>query len=290
MKMRILAGLVVIGLVVGLSLAVAVANGMLGSGDAPAPTPLGEQAAITADAVESHPAPNAPAATGLGATAMEQAAKDKKYLFAVFWRNEDEQTAAMKEVVSATVSTMPDRAASVAVHVADRAESSLVEKFGLNRAPMPLVLAIAPSGAVTGGFPNRCEKEDLLGAFVSPAAEQTMKALQDGNVVLLCVQNQSTKQNDEALKGVNAFQSDPRFRTASMRVMLDPKDAAEVSFLSDLQVDSDTETAKTLVLVPPGSIVASLDGATTKEDVLAALRSAPGCGPGGCGPSGCGPR
>ncbi len=287
--MRILAGLVVIGLVVGLSLAVA--NGMLGSGDTPASTPLGEQAAITADAVESDPAPNAPAATGLGATAMEQAAKDKKYLFAVFWRNEDEQTAAMKEVVSATVATMPDRAASVAVHVTDRAESALVEKFGLNRAPMPLVLAIAPSGAVTGGFPNRCEQEDLLGAFVSPAAEQTMKSLQDGNVVLLCVQNQSTQQNKEALSGVAEFQSDPRFRAKTTRVMLDPKDSVEASFLSDLQVAPDVAVATTMLLVPPGSIVASLQGATTKEDFLAALRSAPACSPGGgCGPSGCGPR
>ncbi len=288
MKMRILAGLVVIGLVVGLSLAVA--NGMLGSGDAPAPTPLGEQAAITADAVEGHPAPITPANTGLGAPAIEQAAKDKKYLFAVFWRNEDEQTAAMKQVVSATVATMPERAASVAVHVADPAESALVEKFGLNRAPMPLVLAIAPSGAVTGGFPKKCDEEDLRGAFASPCAEQTMKALQDGNVVLLCVQNQSTKQNSEALKGVDAFQSDPRFRAASTRVMLDPKDAAEASFLGDLQVAPDVTVATTLVLVPPGSIVVSVDGATTKEDLLAGLRSAPSCGPGGCGPGGCGPK
>ncbi len=289
MKKRIVAGVVVVGLVVGLSLAVA--NGMLKPGDGTAPAPQGEQAAIPDGAMGTKTKPEASAAsTGLGLPAMEQAAKDKKYLFAVFWRNEDNETDAMKQVVSATVATMPERAALVAVHVADPAESALVEKFGLNRAPMPLVLAIAPSGAVTGGFPEKCDEEDLRGAFVSPCAEQTMKALQEGNVVLLCVQNKSTKQNDEALKGVNAFRSDPRFRTASTRVMLDPKDSAEASFLGDLKVDPKAEVATTLVLVPPGSIVASLDGATTKEDLLAALRSAPTCGPGGCGPGGCGPR
>ena len=294
MKKRLLAGVVVVGLVAGLS--VALASGMFGLGNGGGGTdraPQGEQAETPAapTETEAETKPEAPAiATGLGAPAMEQAAKDKKYLFAVFWRSENEQTDAMKQVVSEAVAKMPERAVSVAVQVTDPAESALVEKFGLNRAPMPLLLAIAPSGAVTGGYPNRCNEKDLLDAFVSPAAEQTMKALQDGKVVLLCVQNQSTQQNDEARKGVDAFQGDPRFRTASTRVMLDPKDGAEASFLSDLQVDPDVPVATTLLLVPPGSVVASLEGATTKEDFLAALRSAPACGPGGCGPGGCGPR
>lgn len=291
MKERLVAGIVVAGLVAGLS--VALASGMLGfgngDGSATDRAPRGEVVKTPAAATETE-AETPAIATGLGAPAMEQAAKDKKYLFAVLWRSENEQTDAMKQVVSATVARMPERAVSVAVQITDPAESALVEKFGLNRAPMPLLLAIAPSGAVTGGYPNRCDEKDLLDAFVSPAAEQTMKALQDGKVVLLCVQNQSTQQNEEARKGVDAFQGDPRFRTASTRVMLDPKDGAEASFLSDLQVDPDIAVATTLLLVPPGSIVASLEGATTKEDFLAALRSAPACGPGGCGPGGCGPR
>ncbi len=293
MKKRFVAGVVVVCLVVGLS--VALASGMLGlgngDGDGAGRDSQGERAETPAAGMGAEGTPEASAAaTGEGATAMAEAAKDNKYLFAVFYRSENEQTDAMKEVVSATVAKMPDRATSVAVQVTDPAESALVEKFGLNRAPMPLLLAIAPSGAVTGGYPSRCDEKDLLDAFVSPAAEKTMKALQDGKLVLLCVQNPSTQENEEALMGVDAFRSDARFRTASERVMLDPKDAAEASFLSDLQVDPDVAVATTLLLVPPGSILASLDGATTKEDFLAALRSAPACGPGGCGPSGCGPR
>ncbi len=294
MKKQIVAGVVVGGLVVGLS--VALASGMFGFGNGGGSgtdrAPQGERAETPAVATETETEtkPEVPSATGVGMPAVEQAAKDKKYLFAVFWRSENEQTNAMKQVVSEAVAKMPERAVSVAVQVTDPAELALVEKFGLNRAPMPLVLAIAPSGAVTGGYPNQCDEKDLQNAFVSPAAEQTMKALQDGKLVLLCVQNSLTQQNEEARKGVDAFQGDPRYRTASTRVMLDPKDAAEASFLSDLQVDPDVAVATTLVLVPPGSIIASLEGATTKEDLLAALRSAPACGPGGCGPSGCGPR
>ncbi len=288
MKKQIVAGVVVLGLVVGLC--VALASGMfrfgIGDGRGTDRAPHPEQARAPA-AAETETKPEAPAAaTGVGVPAMAQAAEEKKYLFAVFWQSEDEQTDAMKQVVSEAVAKMPERAASVAVQITDPRESALVERFGLNRAPMPLVLAIAPSGAVTGGYPNRCDEKDLLGAFVSPAAEHTMKALQDGKLVLLCDQNSSTQQNEEAMQGVDAFLDDPRFGAATTRVILDPADGAEASFLSDLQVDSDTETATTLVLVPPGSIVASLDGATTKGDFLAALRS----GLRGCGPIGCGPR
>ena len=292
MKKRIVVGIVAVGLIVGLSLALA--NGMLGSGNTSNHRPQAEQtpapvAASDAGASEPQPEtrPEAPAvAAGLAEAAMEQAAKENKYLFAVFWQSEDEQSDSMKQVVSEAVAKMPERAVSVAVPVTDPAESALVEKFGLHRAPMPLVLAIAPSGAVTGGFPRHCTEEDLLDAFVSPAAEQTMKALQDEKLVLLCVQNSSTQQNEEAMRGVDAFLDDPRFGAATTRVILDPTDGAEAPFLSDLQIDPGQEVAKTLMLVPPGSIVASLEGATTKEDFLAALRS----GLRGCGPMGCGPR
>ncbi len=297
MRKRLVAGIVVVGLLAGLSLVLA--NGMLGSGNASnrgpqqaeqTPAPLAASGAGASEPqpeVQPEPQSEAPAvAAGVAEAAMEQAAKENKYLFAVFWQSEDEQTNSMKQVVSEAVAKMPERAASVAVQVTDPAESAVVEKFGLNRAPMPLVLAIAPSGTVTGGFPRHCNEEDLLDAFVSPAAEQTMKALQDGKLVLLCVQNSSTQQNEEAMRGVDAFLDDPRFGAATTRVLLDPTDGAEASFLSDLQIDPDHEVAQTLMLVPPGSIVASVEGATAKEDFLAALRS----GLRGCGPMGCGPR
>ncbi len=284
MKKRILGGVVAMALVAGLSLALANAMFLSGNGTDHAQ----EDAQEAQDAASPIPAAETGAGVaargGLGFPAMEQAAEDGKYLFAVFWRDEDDQTATMQQVVAEAVTKMPDRAASVAVRVTDPAEAALIDKFGLNRAPMPLVLAIAPSGAVTGGFPSECNEEDLLGAFASPGTEQTIKALQDGKLVLLCLQGPSTQQNDEALKGVNDFQADSRFANTTQRVIVDPADTAEASFLQDLRVDASTDVAMTLVLVPPGSIAAVLEGGTTKEDFLAALRNATphSCGPGGC--------
>jgi hypothetical protein len=155
---------------------------------------------------------------------------------------------------------------------------------------MPLVLALAPNGAVTGGFPGQFDEQDLLGAFASPCTEQCMKRLQEGKLVLLCVQNADTESNDAALKGVRDFKADERFGHATAIVTLDPTDPAEFEFLADLQIDPNSPEANTVFLVPPGAPIAMFQGATSKEELIANLeRASTACGPGGCGPGGCGP-
>lgn len=244
------------------------------------------------EAVES-PAPTAVTSSepGVGMAALQEAAQNNKYLFAFFWKAEDSQTLAMRKIFDETMRGLEDRADAVAVCITDAAERDIVSKFQLTRAPMPLVLALAPNGAITGGFPSKFSELDLLNAFASPTLERCMKALQDGKLVLLCAQNESTTANTEALAGVRAFESDARFSAATEVVMLDPRDSAEASFLNDLKIDSGIAQAVTALLVPPGSVVAEFQGATTKEELMAALQNAGSCGPGGaCGPGGCAPQ
>lgn len=228
--------------------------------------------------------------TGNGIAAMEQASQAGKYLFAFFWKDESGETSAARAVFESATKQAADRAQAVQVRVSDPAEKSIVEKFGLDRAPMPLVLAIAPNGAILGGFPQKFTEEDLLNSFGSPCTEQCMKGLQDGNPVLLCVQNKGTAGKDEALKGVREFAADSRYASATQVVMLDPADPAEHPFLADLQIDPKSPEAVTAFLVPPGSVIAEFKGATSKDELIAALEKAnTACGPGGCGPGGCGP-
>ena len=232
-----------------------------------------------------------PLGTSGGMAAMEKAAEAKKYLFALFRKEEDSQTSAMRAVLEEVIEEVADRADSVEVNVAASSERAIVDKFGLDRAPMPLILAIAPNGAITGGFPTEVEKQKLLDAFASPGTEKCMKQLQDNRLVFLCVQNGNTKSNDEALKGVREFKADARFAQATEIVMLDPTDTAEAGFLKDLQVDPKTETAVTVFLAPPGMSVAMYEGATNKDELVATLQKASSaCGPGGCGPGGCPPQ
>ena len=157
---------------------------------------------------------------------------------------------------------------------------------------MPLVLAMAPNGAITGGFPTKFEERQLVGAFATPATEKVMKNLQDGKLVFVCVQNGKTKSNDAAMRGVRDFKADARFARATEIVMLDPTDSAEASFLADIKVDPETEEARTVFLAPPGSAIADFRGATDKAELAAAFQKASsGCCSGGCcGSGGCCPK
>ncbi|HUT94590.1 MAG TPA: hypothetical protein VMY37_34360 [Thermoguttaceae bacterium] len=226
-----------------------------------------------------------------GMAAMEKAAEAKKYLFALFRKEEDGQTAAMRSVLQEAMKEVADRADSVEVSVSAASERAIVDKFDLDRAPMPLILAIAPNGAVTGGFPTKVEKQELLKAFASPCTEKCMKQLQENRLVFLCVQNGTTESKDAAMEGVRQFKADARFAQATEIVMLDPTDAAEADFLKDLQIDPKTEVAVTVFLAPPGMPVARYEGATSKDEIVATLQKASSaCGPGGCGPGGCPPQ
>ena len=252
------------------------------------------EAANTASSVAAQPAQMADAAdaSGPGMAAVADAAQANKYLFVFFWKREDEQTAAMKRVFEEAMKKTTDRAQSAVVCIADPVEKGIVAKFELQRAPMPLVLVLAPNGAITGGFPTKFEKQQLLGAFATPGTETVMKQLQDAKLVFVCVQNDKTKSNDAAMRGVRDFKADARFASATEIVTLDPADPAETSFMADLKIDPQTKEAVTVFLVPPGSAIAEYKGATDKEELVATLRraSSGSCAGGSCGPGGCPPK
>jgi len=231
-------------------------------------------------------------ATGKGMAAIEHAARANKYLFVLFYKTEDEATQAMRKVFDHAVKKVVEKADSVQINVTDSSEKGIVEKLGVDRAPMPLVLALAPNGAVTGGFPKKVEEQQLLNAFATPCLAKCLKVLQEGKVVFLCIQNKETRSNDDAMKGVKDFKADARFAELTEIVTLDPSDKAEAKLVSDLQIDPNVKEATTVFLAPPGAVIGKFTGATTKEKLTAALTAAMSSGGGCCGGGsggGCGP-
>ncbi|MFO7650548.1 MAG: hypothetical protein R6X13_04300, partial [bacterium] len=217
--------------------------------------------------------------TGLGI--LEQAAAAGKHLLLFCYKEDDEATRAARRVFDAAARTSAKRAVSAVVKVTDAAQKDLVAKFQLDRAPMPLALVVAPSGAITGGFPTKFTEEQLTDAFVSPGLASCLKALQDGKLVLLCVQNSTTKSNAAAMQGVNAFKADDRFAKSTEVVKVDPTDSRELKFLTQVRIDPKTGEAVTALMAPPGSVVAAYTGATDKEVMIAALAALQAGGGGG---------
>lgn len=232
---------------------------------------------------------DAAANTGKGVAAIDTAARDGKYLFVFFWKGDDKQTRTMYGVFQSAMRKWADSTSSMAIRVTDPAEKPIVEKLRVGRAPMPLVVALAPNGAITRAFPIRFTEQQLESAFVSPATATCMRALQHRKLVVLCVQNQQTQLSQAALRGAHDFQADARFSEAAEVVTIDPADRAEEPFLRALQVDPRTPTAVTVLLAPPGKPVARFAGAVTKDQIVAKVQAGP-CAGGKCGPGGCCPQ
>jgi hypothetical protein len=229
-----------------------------------------------------------PATTGKGLAAIDTAAADGKYLFIFFWKANDANTQSMYPVFQSAMGKWTESADSIAINVARPTEKPVVDKFGVSRAPMPMVLVLAPNGAITNGLPIKFDEDQLREGFVTPCTAKCLKCLQDRKLVLLCIQNEKTQFTEVAMTAAEGFKADARYAAATEIVALNPEDEAEAEFLQDLKVDPRTSQAVTFVLAPPGQPVASFVGAVTKDEIVAKVQAGP-CAGGKCGPGGCCP-
>jgi thiol-disulfide isomerase/thioredoxin len=234
---------------------------------------------------------NASKTNGKGTAAIEKAAKAGKYIFVLFYKNKNEQTRKMKESLSAVVKEHANRARLIEIDAAAASEQDIVKKFDLSRAPMPLVLAIAPNGAVTGGFPQKVTSEQLEKCFVSKLIMKVLKPMQEGKVVLVLLQNSSTRFNSESAKAAGDFAVDKKLNGFVEIIRQDPLDSEAKDFLEQCKLDKKILQATIVFLVPPGRIAGIFPGKTTKKTLMAALASCSGgsCKPGSCSPKSCPP-
>lgn len=221
--------------------------------------------------------------------ALASAQKGQKYLFVLFWKENSPATQAMKQTLDAALSKKNGQATSITVNTTDPAEKAVVEQFGVSRSPMPLVLAVAPNGAITGGFPSKLTEENVAGAFVSPGTAACLKVSQSRKLVLLCVRPAGVKDLPPA---VREFKADSQYGPTTEVVTIQASDPAEAGFLKALKIQTTTSTI-TALIAPPGSLLGTFDNTATKQQFVEKLKAAqnsccPGgkCCPGGCCPSG----
>ncbi len=231
-----------------------------------------------------------------GQAAIDRAAAANKYLFLFFYREKNPATDAAWAAFQPAVSRLADSADWAPIAITDPAEKAIVARYDLSRTPMPLVLAVAPNGAITKAFPGKFDPRQIQSAFVSPCTQQCLKALQDRKLVLLCVQEprQTPGQPAEVTvpKGVADFKADPRYGQATEIVLLNPRDETEAALLKDFQINPQTTTAVTVFLAPPGAMIGLFAPTATKDQMVAKLTASQSnpCAGGKCGPNGCGPK
>ncbi len=146
---------------------------------------------------------------------------------------------------------------------------------------MPLVLAVAPCGAITKAFTKTVDEKELRTAFVSPCNQRCLKALQSRKLVFVCLVDQASPYDRVTVpKGVEDFKADKKYGDLTEVVMLNVRDSNEATFLKELDVSA-TYAPMTIFLAPPGAMIGTFTRGTTKEVFIAKLAAAQsGCGAG----------
>jgi hypothetical protein len=223
--------------------------------------------------VASISAQSGPAATQ-AQDVLAAAASEHKFTFLVFYKDNGPATQAMAQSVKKGVGARDDRAKFAFVNVTNPAEKTLVDRFGVSRAPMPITVAVAPNGALTRLTPNSITDEQIEQSFVTPAMSRCMKSMQEGRLVFLCIQ--SGPQPKLPL-GVANFINDPEFKDRVVVVPVSSTDRNEAELVRQLEADVAIKGATTVFLAPPGVLVGKFGATATKEHLAAALHKAGHC-------------
>lgn len=217
--------------------------------------------------------------------AIQAALKAKQYLAVLFYDKNNEAAKKMEATVTEFIKTASPASLFYKVLTTDSRENETVRKYGINRAPLPLLLIFAPNGALTGGFPKQVQADDLKTGFsVNRLEMEVMKPLQDGKIALVLFQNNKTKFNKESDKAAAEFQNDSRLKGYVEIVRADPDNPKNREFMSQCRLESKQTEATIVLIAPPGQIGGVYKGKTSKEALMGGLAA---CSGGSCGSSGC---
>lgn len=216
-----------------------------------------------------------PAALSPLQTTLSQSAEAGKFTFIVFHRDSGEATRTLYQQTKNGTATRSEQAIVTTARVDDPVERSLVEKFGISRAPMPMAVVVAPNGAVTGLFPRAISQEQIAAAIVPPTMMRCMKELQDQKLVFVCL---TRTDRVDIPQGVQAVRKFPQFKDRVSLVGMRLDDPAEARFYQQIKLDPKQINGPHAVLIaPPGVLVGHYDAQATAEEIATAIHQAGKC-------------
>ncbi|MBA2116132.1 hypothetical protein [Bremerella alba] len=215
------------------------------------------------------------AAQGNLSTTLQQSQQAGKFTFIVFYRDNSPQTQKMLQAVQQTVANRGQQMTMGVASVSSPDGQAMAEQFNVTRAPMPITVAVAPNGAVTGLFPRQVAKANLDAAVVSPVMMECMKQLQDQKLVFVCL----TQSEQAAVPaGVRALELDPQFKDRMALVALNVQNTAEARLMQQIKVDANQVQGPYAALIaPPGVLVGHFNGTSSAEQIAAAIHKAGQC-------------
>ena len=160
---------------------------------------------------QTKPTPKASAAD----VAIKQAAAANRYIFITVFKAGDPAGKTMLAAVQSGRAKLSQPSDFVSVDFDAPANRALLKRYDLDRAPLPITIALAPNGALTASFPKAIKGASALSAaFVSTGQSDVLKVLQSAKLAAVCLQNPNTKHNKESLTAAQGLRSYTRLAGA----------------------------------------------------------------------------
>ncbi|NCO33479.1 MAG: hypothetical protein AUJ92_01885 [Armatimonadetes bacterium CG2_30_59_28] len=225
-----------------------------------------------------------PSATALAI--LEQAEKEGKHALVHVYRGKETDIEATQTLFS-KLKESPEWQKKVLLYQLDvtaKKERAFVERYNLDYAPMPLILVFAPNGALVKHFPyTPPDEKQLQESLAGAKLAETLKALQEGKAVLLCVQSQATRHNAESLDAARQLAEEDRMKDVAAVVVADPADPQAKDIFSRFKLETEVEEATIHFIFAPARVAGKLSGPTTPDALYDALLSPFRSGGGCCG-------
>jgi hypothetical protein len=198
-----------------------------------------------------------------------------KFTFILFWKDNNAPTQAMSEGLKAAITKRSQRAEYSAVNVNDPTNRAMVDRYQVSRAPMPLVLCVAPNGAITGAIPQKLSDDAVERLIVTPAMAEVTKALQDKKIAVIHIKQEP---QSPLPYGALEFADDPMFKARTTIIPVVFGDPAESRFMTDMEIKpTDVNGSLLVIFAPPGVVVGKFPVTATKDQMAAALHAAGKC-------------
>ncbi|HCJ66983.1 MAG TPA: hypothetical protein DHV62_06580, partial [Elusimicrobia bacterium] len=112
--------------------------------------------------------------------------KENKYVFLFISESKSDENKKIEIILQEINSELRNKSAIVKVVITDKKEEELIKFFRIAKENVPIVLVIAPNGAITGAFSKQVEKKSLREAIVSTRESEIILSLQERCLVFIC--------------------------------------------------------------------------------------------------------
>jgi len=227
---------------------------------------------------------------GIGQTSVEieKANKACKPVFLVAYDVNGAEADKAFSIANEAKNTLKSSSLVIRMNTTDAANNTLVTKYRLAGAPMPLILVLDKNSTISGGLPLKdATAAKLVEMIPTPKTSELLKALADGKSVYLVAYKESMTSQKNVMD--NCTMACGKMGNKSMTVKIDMDDKKEAKLLQSLKCNLNTKEPVTYVINASGQVIGTHNGITDVNTLISSAKKAPasGCCPGGAPAGGC---